>query len=71
MEACRAACYHNCNLATYIHILFYKSIMACLFNILSEKYENFVPLLSMPRYIYQTKNKNGKASPQNLNGNDG
>ena len=40
-------------------------------NVLSEKYENFVPLLFMPLYRYQTKNKNGKAPPQNVNGNDG
>ena len=59
MEAYRAACYHNCNLATYIHMP------------IVEKYENFVPFLFMPLYRYQTKNKNGKASPQNLNGNDG
>ena len=69
MEAYRAACYHNCNITTYIHILFYKSIIVCHINILSEKYENFVQLLFMQRYRYQTKN--GKASPQNLNGNDG
>ena len=71
MEAYTAACYHNCNIATNIHILFDKSIIVCHINVLSEEYENFVPLLFMPLYTYQTKNKNGKASPQNLNGNDG
>ena len=71
MEAYRGACYHNCNLATNIHILFDKSIIVWHINVLSEKYEIFVPLLFMPLYRYQTKNKNGKASPQNVNGNDG